>query len=75
MKPETGNVGWLREEDAVADYVSTMSVSESILDGLSDDPSWMEIRYEDLCQDLEQPPLHRPSHWPARRTGTGRCVR
>ena len=51
--PETGNVGWLREADAVADYASMMSVWERLRDCLGDDAGWMEIRYEDLCRDLE----------------------
>jgi tetratricopeptide (TPR) repeat protein len=51
--PESGNVGWLREEDAVADYVSMMSVWERLRDCLGDETGWMEIRYEDLCHDLE----------------------
>lgn len=53
VKPETGNVGWLHEEDAVADYISMMSVWERLRDCLGDDQSWMEIRYEDLCSDFE----------------------
>lgn len=53
VKPETGNVGWLREADAVADYVSIMSVWERLRDCLGDDQGWMEIRYEDLCSDFE----------------------
>jgi hypothetical protein len=51
--PQSGNIGWLREEHAVEDYHSLMSVWEKLRECLGDDPGWLEVSYENLCTDFE----------------------
>ena len=51
--PQSGNIGWLREDHAVEDYHSLMSVWEKLRECLGDDPGWLEVAYENLCTDFE----------------------
>jgi tetratricopeptide (TPR) repeat protein len=51
--PQSGNIGWLRERDAVEDYRSMMSVWERLRECLGNDAGWREVSYETLCTDFE----------------------
>jgi tetratricopeptide (TPR) repeat protein len=51
--PQSGNIGWLREDHAVEDYHSLMNVWEKLRECLGDDPGWLEVSYEKLCMEFE----------------------
>jgi tetratricopeptide (TPR) repeat protein len=53
VRPESGNIGWLREADTAEDYQSMMSVWLRLRECLCSNDGWMEVHYEDLCRDFD----------------------
>lgn len=53
VTPDFANIGWLREQDAVEDYRSLMSIWERLRDCLAGEENWLEVEYAQLCSDFD----------------------